>query len=120
MLPAYLGAFGLTLVVEVPVYVVGAHRRRRACRWARAVAVAVGVNVVTHPLLWWSLRPCSGRPGVPVAADRRGDRGVRGGVGAAGRVDAAPGRTRPTSRLLAAVSVAANAASTLAGLLIMG
>lgn len=48
---AYLLALGLTLALEVPIYVAFA----RAARWAgagRALAGAVAVNVVTHPLLY--------------------------------------------------------------------
>ena len=48
---AYLCAFALTLAVELPVYVLFA----RAARWAgawRALAGALGVNVVTHPVLY--------------------------------------------------------------------
>jgi hypothetical protein len=119
VLSAYFAAFGLTLAVEVPIYVtvlvvaVGVG-------WARAVLVAVAVNVVTHPLVWWTLHSLTGRSAYPeifigveisvcvvewallLAWVRRPERG---------RTDIA---------LLALASVAANAASTLAGLLLIG
>jgi hypothetical protein len=54
----YLVASGLTLAVEVPVYVaalrlVAAIGSRRAALWA------VLVNLLTHPLLWWVLAPAA-------------------------------------------------------------
>lgn len=42
-------AFGLTLLVEVPVYLLGLVG---PLGWLRAAVVAVGVNALTHPLLW--------------------------------------------------------------------
>jgi len=46
----YLLALGLTMLVEVPVYVLAI----RADRW-RVAAVAVAANLLTHPPLWWVL-----------------------------------------------------------------
>jgi hypothetical protein len=121
MLPAYPGALALTLAVELPVYLavlVGA----RLASWARALVAGVGVNLVTHPALWWGLRPAVARPAYPWIV-----------VLAEVAVCAAewallvwwlpappPGRRRADRTLLAAASVAANAASTLVGLLVGG
>lgn len=59
---AWLFAFVWTLVFELPVYV-GALRDRCA-RWWSPVAIAVSVNVATHPVFsFWVL---SARPG-PIA-----------------------------------------------------
>lgn len=56
---AWLFAFAWTLVFELPVYV-GALRGRCA-RWWSPVAIAVGVNVASHPAFsFWVL---STRPG---------------------------------------------------------
>lgn len=47
----YAVAFALTLLVELPVY--GALlARRHGVRLRTALLAAVGVNAVTHPLLW--------------------------------------------------------------------
>jgi hypothetical protein len=51
----YLLAFGLTLVVEVPIYVV-ALTAAAGVGWRRSVAAGVLVNVATHPALWFTLR----------------------------------------------------------------
>lgn len=42
-------AFSLTLALELPVYVLSL---RRPLGVARALAVAVALNVATHPLAW--------------------------------------------------------------------
>jgi hypothetical protein len=118
MLPAYLGALAVTLAVEVPVYVVALTALADVGR-ARAVLVAVGVNVVTHPALWWGMRPLTARPSYPCL--------LAGAELAACAVEWAllvactrgPGRARPAA-LLGAVAVAANAASMLAGLVLSG
>ena len=49
----YLLALGLTLLVEVPLYVAALSLDRVPA--ARAAAAAVAVNCATHPLLWWFL-----------------------------------------------------------------
>jgi hypothetical protein len=46
----YLLALALTMLVEVPVYVLAVP----ANRW-RVAAVAVVANLLTHPPLWWVL-----------------------------------------------------------------
>ncbi|RKT17929.1 hypothetical protein BX285_2336 [Streptomyces sp. 1114.5] len=57
----YALALALTLLVEVPVYT-AALVRAGGLRPARAAGAAVLVNLATHPLLWWSLRPYSAGP----------------------------------------------------------
>lgn len=51
---SYGEAFGLTLAVEVPLYVAGLVVLRLA-RPGRALLAGVLANVVTHPVLWWVL-----------------------------------------------------------------
>jgi hypothetical protein len=117
MLPAYLGAFALTLAVEVPIYIV-ALTAGAGVRPSRAAVAAFGVNVITHPALWWSLRAWTAGPAYPWI--------LPGAEVAVCVVEwlllvwwtRTPERTRADLLLLAAASVAANAASTLAGLLI--
>jgi hypothetical protein len=58
----WIPAFGLTCVIEVPVYLVmfqvfgmvdsPAEHRGRLGR-GRAALLALGVNAITHPLFWW-------------------------------------------------------------------
>lgn len=50
----YAVALALTVAVEVPLYVSGLLALRLA-RPLRALVVAVGVNVLTHPVLWLAL-----------------------------------------------------------------
>jgi len=47
----YLLALALTLAVEVPVYAV-ALRAAHLLPLGRAVVVAVGINLATHPVVW--------------------------------------------------------------------
>ena len=49
-------AFALTLVVELPWYVTGLVILV-GVRWLAALALGIGVNACTHPLLWWTLAP---------------------------------------------------------------
>ena len=51
-----LVAFGLTIAVELPWYALGLAALRLASL-GRAALLAVGVNAVTHPILWWLLAP---------------------------------------------------------------
>lgn len=51
---SYVLAFGLTLLVEVPLYVV-ALRTAGQIRLISALRAALVVNCLTHPLLWWFL-----------------------------------------------------------------
>jgi hypothetical protein len=46
----------LTLAVEVPLYVLALTALRVATP-RRALLLGVGVNLLTHPVLWWSLAP---------------------------------------------------------------
>lgn len=50
----YAAALALTVAVEVPLYVGGLLALRLAGT-LRALVVAVGVNLLTHPLLWLAL-----------------------------------------------------------------
>jgi hypothetical protein len=117
MLPAYLGAFALTLAVEVPVYVAVLTALAGLGR-APAALAAVGVNVVTHPALWWGLRPLAGRPSYPwlLCAAEVAACLVEWGLLVAWT--RRPGGTRAGVGVLGAAAVAANAASLLAGLLL--
>lgn len=109
----YPAALALTLAVEVPVYAV-VLRRLLGLRGVTAPALAVAVNLATHPLVWWSLG---------VAA------GFRGGYAAAllpveiaaWLAEAAIlwALLRREARTLLAAAVAANAASFLAGLVLL-
>lgn len=51
-----LAALGLTVAVEAPLYVLGLLALRLA-RPLRAVLLGVGVNLLTHPILWYTLAP---------------------------------------------------------------
>jgi hypothetical protein len=96
-----------TLAVEVPLYAVALTALGLA-RPARAALLGAAVNLLTHPLLWWSLAP---RPGLGrfVVAE------VLVWAAEAGLLWLAL-RRRPV--VLAVVSAGANAASVLAGLLV--
>ncbi|WP_433472361.1 hypothetical protein ACQPZP_26155 [Spirillospora sp. CA-142024] len=50
----YPAALTLTLAVELPIYL-AALRVMRAARAPVVFALATGVNLVTHPLVWWTL-----------------------------------------------------------------
>lgn len=52
---SYLADLGLTLAVEVPVVVVVGRAIGVGAR--RAALVAVGANLLTHPLLWFVAAP---------------------------------------------------------------
>ncbi len=121
MLPAYLGALALTLGVELPVYaavLAGA----RVASWRRALVAGVGVNLLTHPLLWWGLRPVAARAAYPwiVAVAEVAVCAAEWGLLVWWLPAPPTGRTRADLTLLAGASVAANAASTLVGLLVAG
>ena len=57
----WLGAFGLTLVIELPIY---AGLLRRWCRPIVGLALGLVANLVTHPALWFGLGgwDAGGRP----------------------------------------------------------
>lgn len=49
-------AFVLTLAIEMPIVLASLRLARiigRPVSWRRAVAVVLGVNLLTHPVLWW-------------------------------------------------------------------
>ncbi|GAA2452460.1 hypothetical protein GCM10010191_83460 [Actinomadura vinacea] len=50
----YPAALALTLAVELPIYL-AALRALLGTRVAPALALAVAVNLATHPLVWWTL-----------------------------------------------------------------
>lgn len=50
------GALLATVAVELPLWVAGL-LALRMCRPLRAVLLGVGVNLVTHPVLWRTLDP---------------------------------------------------------------
>jgi hypothetical protein len=51
-----VAALGLTVAVELPLYVLGLVALRLAHPW-HAVLLGVGVNLLTHPVLWYVLAP---------------------------------------------------------------
>ncbi|MFC7241394.1 hypothetical protein ACFQO7_02760 [Catellatospora aurea] len=106
----YPAALALTLAVEIPVYV-AALRWGWAVSWRRAALCALGVNLATHPLLWWLLAPWTGLSAYPLVV-----------VFAEAVVCGAEAMLlawwlRRRDRLLAVLAIAANAASVLAGLI---
>jgi hypothetical protein len=62
----YLVALGLTLAVEVPLYTLWLWSAVEVPA-ARAARLAVAVNLVTHPPLWWSLAVWSPGSAYPLA-----------------------------------------------------
>lgn len=96
-----------TLAIEVPLYA-AALTALRLARPARAALLAVAVNLLTHPLLWWWLAP---RPG----AGRLAVAELLVWAAEAGVLWLAV-RRQPV--VLAVVAAGANAASLLAGLLV--
>ena len=100
-------ALALTLVVEVPL-VSAAMVALRLAGMGRAVLIAVGVNLATHPVLWWSLAPH------PTMIRLCGAEVVVCAV-EAGLMWLAVRRDAPA---LIVLSVGANAASTAAGLMV--
>jgi hypothetical protein len=107
---SFLAALLVTLAVEVPLYVAALVALRLA-RPGRAALLAVGVNLLTHPVLWWYLEPRP-TPGRVVAAE------VLVWAAEAGLLWLALGRRPSRLAVLAVVSAGANAASILAGVLI--
>jgi hypothetical protein len=115
MLPLrYLLALGLTLAVEIPLYAVALSLGWRV-PLPRALLLALGVNLCTHPLLWWTLAPMTGRTsyGLMLLAFELGVCVV----GALLLAALLPKPRRPDPLLLA-LSVAVNGASVLVGLIV--
>ena len=109
---SYPPAFALTLLVEVPVYTAAITAASPAPLRRTGVA-AVMVNCVTHPLLWWFLRHApAGAYWTCFAVAESAVCLVEGALMARWL------RLRGTAPY--AASVAANAASVLAGALLLG
>ena len=51
-----VAALGLTIAVELPLYVLGLGVLRLAGP-LRAALLGIGVNLLTHPILWYVLSP---------------------------------------------------------------
>ena len=115
---SYPPALALTLAVEVPVYAAALTaaspvRSARAPGPRQAAVAALLVNLLTHPLLWWFLRGRSGVHGtVAFALAECAVCAVEGALVA--RLLRIGGPVPYTA------SVAANAASVLAGRLLLG
>ena len=109
---SYPAALALTLLVEVPVYAVALTTASPAGA-RRAAAAAVMVNCVTHPPLWWFLRQAHGTAYGPAFAVAESTVCLVEGLLLARLL-------RLRGPVPYAASVAANAASVLAGLLILG
>jgi hypothetical protein len=114
VLAGYAAALVLTLAVEVPGY--GVLLRRLGVRTRTAVVAGVGVNLITHPLLWFGVREYQYGSGWYVAAFLVGEAAVC--VAEWLLLAGALRRYRLPMGTLAAVSVAVNAASAAAGLLL--
>jgi hypothetical protein len=103
---SYAAALALTLTIEVPLYVgLAALTGRRPD--STGVLVAVGVNVVSHPLLWFALEPTIGFWAAEALV-----------AAAEGAVAARVLRLSLADAL--AIAVVANGCSLLAGLLLLG
>lgn len=117
----YAVALGLTLAVELPVYAVVLRYGWRL-RLRVAVPTGLAVNLATHPVTWWSLRPWRDEPWYPwllVGAELAVCLVEWVLLTAAVARFGGPGRRwRPDAGPLALLSVLANAMSTVAGLLL--
>ncbi|SFF32191.1 hypothetical protein SAMN05216251_111185 [Actinacidiphila alni] len=104
----------LTLLVEVPCYVAAVTAAAPApVRPRRTALAAVMVNCVTHPPLWWFLRQAHGAAYWPAFAVAEAAVCAVEGL-LLGRL------LRLRGQLPYAASVAANCASVIAGLLVLG
>ncbi|MFJ7246431.1 hypothetical protein ACIQWA_17505 [Kitasatospora sp. NPDC098652] len=113
----YPVALALTLLTETPVYT-AALTRIGPVRPRRAAAAGVLVNLVTHPLLWWTLRHWTDGP---AAAYWTGFALSEIAVCAAEALLLCPlAGLRPRDPLPWIASGTANATSLLAGLLLGG
>lgn len=110
----YPAALALTLAVELPVYAITL-QSLLGLRAAAALTLAVAVNLVTHPIVWWVLGVVGGiRGGYEVALLPV----ELGALASEAAMLWAVLRREP--RVLLAVAVAANAASFLIGLILLG
>lgn len=105
-------ALALTLLVEVPVYAAALTAAARAPA-RRTVIAAVLANCVTHPPLWWFLRQVHGGGYWPAFAAAESAVCLAEGLLLARLL-------RLRGAVPYAASVAANAASMMAGLLLQG
>lgn len=108
--PWYLLALGLTLAIEIPLYAVALSLGWRLPP-VRAVSLALGVNLCTHPLVWWTLAPMAGRDSYPMLLL------ICELVVCLAEALLLAALLRRRDPLLLALSVAANSASVLAGLI---
>jgi hypothetical protein len=102
----YPWALALTLIVEVPIYT-GLLGQVGVLRRFPAIVAAIGVNLVTHPLVWLATRHAGWA--VFTLAE------VGAWLVEAGLLYAV---VRTRGRLLLAVALVANSASLLAGLVL--
>ena len=110
----YLFALLLTLAVEVPLYAVALRGLWRV-RWPAGVAFGIGVNLLTHPVLWSVLVRLRTRPAYPWMVLVLEVAAVTAEWGLLWTALAKAWRRDPL--LLLAIVVGVNAASVLAGLL---
>jgi len=109
----YLAAFGLTQVVEAPVYV-GLLTCILGVPWRRALGASVAVNLVSHPLLYLVFVPVTDALMRPTAGIIAGE--VLVWVAETAMLAA---WLRRDYAALAATALAANATSFAAGLLLL-
>lgn len=114
MLGGYAAALGLTLAIEVPGY--GALLWRLGVRPRTAVLAGAGVNLLTHPPLWFCVRQYQHVTGGYAVAFLAGEAAVC--VVEWLLLAGALRGHRLRAGTLAAVSVAVNAASAAVGLLL--
>jgi len=114
-------ALALTLVIELPVWIVllGA---RLAVPWTWATVVGVAANAVSHPLLWFVMIPLGeGATGSTVVAIAIGEAVVvvvEAALGAAILHRAGAGRRDHRAREVAVVALLANVLSVAAGIVL--
>jgi hypothetical protein len=120
LLSRYLVALAVTLAVEVPLYTLALHALYRL-PWRTGVVAGVLVNLVTHPALWFGLRPWRGHPGYPrLVLIVEAGAGLIEWLLLRGILRWRRGAGGPDAVLLAVVVVSVNAASVLAGLALPG
>lgn len=62
MLTAWLRAFFLTQIIELPIYTWALQKNTRAARY-KILLVAFGASAITHPFVWFAFPPlCEGLP----------------------------------------------------------
>ncbi len=105
----YPAALLLTLAIELPIYVALLTPRPR---WPRAIALALAVNVITHPFVWLILDRADDRYWVLFAP-------VEIGAVVVEAVLLVAWSRHPPARVVVPVATLANAASCAVGLLAM-